>query len=101
VFLIKRPRYQHKRSLKVDLYLGNTFFVVFVIYWIYNNYIANPDGLKPLAASIKFITGYLIELSLVDNIFVIAIIFSAFKIPQNTSIGFILGYSRGNRIQRL
>jgi len=55
-----------------------------VIYWIYaNNYISNPDGLKPLAASIKFITGYLIELSLsVDNIFVIAIIFSAFKIPQ-------------------
>jgi tellurite resistance protein TerC len=55
-----------------------------VIYWIYaNDYISNPDGLKPLAASIKFITGYLIELSLsVDNIFVIAIIFSAFKIPQ-------------------
>ncbi len=55
-----------------------------VIYWIYdNNYIANPDGLQPLNASIKFITGYLIELSLsVDNIFVIAIIFSAFKIPQ-------------------
>jgi tellurite resistance protein TerC len=55
-----------------------------VIYWIYaNNYIANPDELKPLGASIKFITGYLIELSLsIDNIFVIAIIFSAFKIPQ-------------------
>ena len=32
---------------------------------------------------IKFITGYLIELSLsFDNIFVIAIIFSSFKIPQ-------------------
>ena len=31
----------------------------------------------------KFITGYLIELSLsVDNIFVIAIIFSSFRIPQ-------------------
>jgi tellurite resistance protein TerC len=55
-----------------------------VIYWLYgNNYISNPDGLKPSAASIKFITGYLIELSLsVDNIFVIAIIFSAFRIPQ-------------------
>lgn len=55
-----------------------------VIYWIYaNNYVANPDGLKPISASIKFITGYLIELSLsIDNIFVIAIIFSAFKIPQ-------------------
>ncbi|NGY38409.1 TerC family protein [Flavobacterium sp. XN-5] len=55
-----------------------------VVYWLYsNNYVANPDGLKPLAASIKFITGYLIELSLsVDNIFVIAVIFSAFKIPK-------------------
>lgn len=55
-----------------------------VIYWLYgNNYISNPDGLKPMDASLKFITGYLIELSLsIDNIFVIAIIFSAFKIPQ-------------------
>jgi tellurite resistance protein TerC len=55
-----------------------------VIYWLYsNNYVSNPDGLKPAGASIKYITGYLIELSLsVDNIFVIAIIFSAFRIPQ-------------------
>lgn len=55
-----------------------------VIFWLYgNNYISNPDGLKPMDASLKFITGYLIELSLsIDNIFVIAIIFSAFKIPQ-------------------
>ncbi|TDD95267.1 TerC family protein [Flavobacterium cellulosilyticum] len=55
-----------------------------IIYWLYsNNYISNPDNLKPAAASIKYLTGYLIELSLsVDNIFVIAIIFSAFKIPQ-------------------
>jgi tellurite resistance protein TerC len=87
----------------VDLYLGNTFFVVFWRYWIYdNNYIANPDGLKPLAASIKFITGYLIELSLsVDNIFVIAIIFRPSKYRKNTSIRFYFGYSQGNRIQRL
>ena len=55
-----------------------------VIYWLYSNeYIANPDKLKPSTATIKFITGYLIELSLsIDNIFVIAIIFSAFKIAQ-------------------
>ncbi|WP_310379276.1 TerC family protein [Flavobacterium sp.] len=55
-----------------------------VIYWLYGtNYIENPDGLKPAVASIKYITGYLIELSLsIDNIFVIAIIFAAFKIPQ-------------------
>jgi len=55
-----------------------------VIYWLYTtDYIENPDGLKPAVASMKFITGYLIELSLsVDNIFVIAIIFASFKIPQ-------------------
>jgi tellurite resistance protein TerC len=55
-----------------------------VIFWLYGtNYISNPDGLKPAAASIKYITGYLIELSLsIDNIFVIAIIFSSFGIPQ-------------------
>lgn len=67
-----------------SIWVTLSFLFSGVIYWIYdNNYIANPDGLKPLAASIKYITGYLIELSLsVDNIFVIAIIFSAFKIPQ-------------------
>lgn len=55
-----------------------------VIYWLYTtDYIANPDKLKPAVASMKFITGYLIELSLsIDNIFVIAIIFASFKIPQ-------------------
>ncbi len=55
-----------------------------VIYWLYTtDYIANPGSLQPQVASVKFITGYLIELSLsVDNIFVIAIIFSSFKIPQ-------------------
>lgn len=55
-----------------------------VIYWLYqNNYVENPDQLKPMVASMKFITGYLIELSLsVDNIFVIAIIFASFKIPK-------------------
>ena len=55
-----------------------------VIYWLYGtNYINNPDKLKPATAMIKYITGYLIELSLsIDNIFVIAIIFASFKISQ-------------------
>lgn len=66
------------------IWVTMSFLFSGVVYWLYsNNYVANPDELKPLAASIKFITGYLIELSLsVDNIFVIAIIFSAFKIPK-------------------
>ncbi|WP_369764621.1 TerC family protein [Flavobacterium sp. WC2429] len=67
-----------------SIWVTISFLFSGVIYWIYNNnYISNPDELKPIGAAIKFITGYLIELSLsVDNIFVIAIIFSAFKIPK-------------------
>ncbi|MFM9987382.1 TerC family protein [Flavobacterium sp.] len=55
-----------------------------VIYWLYGtDYISNPNNLSQTGAALKFITGYLIELSLsVDNIFVIAIIFASFKIPQ-------------------
>ncbi|MEO8235533.1 MAG: TerC family protein [Flavobacterium sp.] len=55
-----------------------------VIYWLYGtDYIANPNHLTQTGAALKFITGYLIELSLsVDNIFVIAIIFASFKIAQ-------------------
>ncbi|HAH55620.1 MAG TPA: hypothetical protein DCM02_10190 [Flavobacterium sp.] len=66
------------------IFVTISFLFSGVIYWLYgNNYIANPDALNPIDASIKFITGYLIELSLsVDNIFVIAIIFSSFRIPQ-------------------
>lgn len=54
-----------------------------VIWYLFSaGLIDNPDGLKPHEAFIAYITGYLIELSLsIDNIFVIAVIFSSFKIP--------------------
>lgn len=66
------------------IWVTMSFLFSGVIYWLYTtDYIANPDNLKPAVASMKFITGYLIELSLsIDNIFVIAIIFASFKIPQ-------------------
>jgi tellurite resistance protein TerC len=55
-----------------------------VIYWLYGTkFIINHENLSQSGAALKFVTGYLIELSLsVDNIFVIAIIFASFKIPQ-------------------
>ena len=55
-----------------------------VINWLYStNYIANPTRIKPAVATLKYITGYLIELSLsIDNIFIIAVIFASFRIPQ-------------------
>ena len=55
-----------------------------VVYFSFQNgWIENPTFLTPNEAVAKFITGYLIELSLsVDNIFVIALIFSSFRIPR-------------------
>lgn len=55
-----------------------------VIYWLYNNnLVENVNQLSATDATIKYITGYLIELSLsLDNIFVIAVIFSSFNVPQ-------------------
>jgi tellurite resistance protein TerC len=66
------------------LWVGIAVSFTAVIYFIYKNgYISNPDELTATNAAIKYITGYLIELSLsVDNIFVIAVIFKSFAIPQ-------------------
>lgn len=71
-------------SMWTGIWVTLSFLFSGVIYWLYSGgYIENPTNLKPHLASVKFITGYLIELSLsIDNIFVIAIIFSSFRIPQ-------------------
>lgn len=55
-----------------------------VIWYLFNNdLVANPTGLTPDSAVLKYITGYLIELSLsIDNVFVIAVIFNSFNIPK-------------------
>ena len=55
-----------------------------IIYWLFKDgLIENPTGLAPNTAVLKYITGYLIELSLsIDNVFVIAVIFSSFAIPK-------------------
>lgn len=55
-----------------------------VIYAIYKEgWIANPNDLSSQQAVLKYLTGYIVELSLsMDNIFVIAIIFSYFKVPN-------------------
>ena len=55
-----------------------------VIYYLFSEgLIDNPTQLTPQNAVLKYITGYLIELSLsIDNVFVIAVIFTSFKIPE-------------------
>jgi tellurite resistance protein TerC len=83
--LIKHPHYKHKEATKwTVIWVTISFsFLVLSIGYMLTTIFRILTILKPIGAAIKFITGYLIELSLsVDNIFVIAIIFSAFKIPQ-------------------
>ena len=54
-----------------------------VLYFMYkNNWVDNPTNLSPNGAVMKYVTGYLVELSLsVDNLFVIAMIFKSYRIP--------------------
>lgn len=54
-----------------------------VIYWLFSaGLVENHTEISASRAVLKYITGYLIELSLsIDNVFVIAVIFSAFAIP--------------------
>lgn len=75
----------HKKALYETLFfIFNAFVFSGVIYWLYNNnMVANPTQLTPAQGLGKYISGYLIELSLsVDNLFVIAIIFTNYKITH-------------------
>src|SRR5699024_410464 len=55
-----------------------------VVWWLFSEQLLpNPTSLTPGNALLDYLTGYLVELSLsIDNVFVIAVIFSAFKIPD-------------------
>ncbi|WP_298953283.1 TerC family protein [uncultured Nonlabens sp.] len=66
------------------LWVGIAIAFTVLIYFIYDaGYLANPDKLSATDAAIKYLTGYLIELSLsIDNIFVIAVIFKSFSINR-------------------
>ncbi|WGK64502.1 TerC family protein [Croceiramulus getboli] len=66
------------------LWVSVALLFTIAVYFIYREgLVSNPDGLTAMNAAIKYVTGYLIELSLsVDNIFVIAVIFRSFAIPQ-------------------
>lgn len=71
-------------TMWTSIWVSISLLFSFVIYWLYSTEnIDNIDNLSAADAVLKYITGYLIEISLsIDNIFVIAVIFSSFKIPQ-------------------
>jgi tellurite resistance protein TerC len=70
-------------SLFTSMWVSIALLFSLVIYWLFSKgLVENPTQLTPKGATLKYITGYLIELSLsIDNVFVIAVIFNSFSIP--------------------
>lgn len=73
-----------KAVFETLFFMANALVFSGVIYWLYSNsLIENISNLTPGESVVKYLTGYIIELSLsVDNLFVIAIIFTSFKVPM-------------------
>lgn len=71
-------------SIWSGVWVGLALLFTGIIFLAFSKgWINNPTDLSPQDAMMKYITGYLIELSLsVDNIFVIALIFTSFSIPR-------------------
>ncbi len=83
----------HRKNQEIstkDALLWTLFWIVMAmsfsgfVYFAYTEaWIANPEALSGEEAVILYVTGYLIEKSLsLDNIFVIALIFSYFMVPR-------------------
>jgi tellurite resistance protein TerC len=66
------------------LWVSTALLFAFVVHYLYRNgLVGNIEGLTPGQAVTKYLTGYLVEQSLsMDNIFVMALIFNYFHIPQ-------------------
>ena len=73
-----------KAIFETIFFITNALIFSGFIYWFYDtSLVNNVNNLEPAQAVVKYLTGYIIELSLsVDNLFVIAIIFTSFKIPR-------------------
>jgi tellurite resistance protein TerC len=68
------------------LWVSLSFFFIFIIYFLYEFdgpwRDARVEDLSGMEAASQFLLGYVLELSLsVDNIFVIAMVFSYFRVP--------------------
>ena len=78
------PTNTKRAIIETIFFISNALIFSGAIYWFYDNgMVNNINNLSPSNSVIKYLTGYMIELSLsMDNLFVIAVIFSSFKIPN-------------------
>ena len=79
-----KPSTIKKAIFETIFFVSNALLFSGILYWLYaNGYVDNLNNLSPYQAFLKYLTGYMVELSLsVDNLFVIAVIFASFKIPN-------------------
>jgi tellurite resistance protein TerC len=64
------------------IWIGCSLVFNVAVYFIYENHWLGVSGAPGKTAAVEFLTGYLIEKSLsLDNIFVIALIFTYFRVP--------------------
>ncbi|MCB0458123.1 MAG: TerC/Alx family metal homeostasis membrane protein [Flavobacteriaceae bacterium] len=73
-----------KKALYETLFfVVNALIFSGLLFWFFQQgWVDNPNNYTPTKAWISYLTGYIIELSLsVDNLFVIAVIFTSFKVP--------------------
>ena len=84
--LNKEPHVIKTREAAIwtSVWVGLALSFSAVIWWLFSEgLVDNPTYLRPDDAVLKYVTGYLIELSLsIDNVFVIAVIFTSFNIPK-------------------
>jgi len=74
-----------KALLETLFFFANALVFSGVVYFLFKEgLVDNPNGYSATKAFMNYLSGYFIELSLsVDNLFVIAVIFTSFKIPQH------------------
>lgn len=81
----KTEKVSHKKAaIETVFWVSFAMLFAVAIYFFYKfGWVESLHGMKPSEAVTKYITGYLIELSLsVDNLFVIATIFASQKVPM-------------------
>lgn len=78
-----KPVTNKRVAIETIFWVSVAFLFSGAVYWLYDTgQVMHPSTRNSSDAFLKYITGYLIELSLsVDNLFVIAMIFASFKIP--------------------
>jgi tellurite resistance protein TerC len=85
IFILSKKSHS-KKQIAIQTLVWVCFGLLFstVIYVLFKyELVKNPNQLSPTAATLKYLSGYLVELSLsIDNLFVILMLFTSFKIAK-------------------